>query len=174
MKKAFSFCILLLVTIKVARPQVPFERSNIGSCQRLTGDDIGTWGRLSPDGIVARSLQLEEDDGVEVRIVEIEIVCEAAGQRRDTISSISVIVAYECRGGDCGNVTSNRTEQFQWDCTFGVNGDAFFPPRRIIGGNVRTQNLSGNLDTPLNESCAQCADPADGIPAYADTHCYRK
>lgn len=177
--KAFNFCVLVLVNVKVAHLQVPSGRSNIGSCGRLTADDIGRTDELSPGGLVALSLQDAEEDvgSVQVRIVDYNIVCEAAGLKRGTISSISVIVAYECSGGaGCvGTYRANRREQFQWDCVNDVLEESFSPPRRIsFPGSIRTQNLNSTMDTPLNESCAQCADPADGIPTDANTHCYCK
>lgn len=171
-----GLCMLLLVTGIVVNLQAqrPHERSNIGSCQKLTRDDLGRSDVLSAAGLVVQALQEVADGSVEVRIVGFNMVCEAAGLMRDTISSISVILTYECVGTVCGSMLSNRTEQFQLDCFKGldVDGASFRPPRLAFGGNIRTQDPNGTLDTPLDEQCGQCAAP-DGIPTDPSTHCWR-
>ena len=165
--------IILLLIIAEAYLQETGGRNNIGSCARLRRTDFGTWEAPSDRGIVAQSLQLD-NGGTEdsVRVLEVSILCEAAGLRRDTVSSISALVTYECNGTTCGEAPVNRTEQFQLDCFSDVNGDSFFP-LRVEFGTVRAPDPSSTHDTPRNSRCGLCADPStSGIATETSTYCF--
>jgi hypothetical protein len=155
-----------------AQLQTSHERSNIGSCPKLTRDDFGRSDILSAEGIVAKVLQNEVTE-VQVRIVEFNKVCEAAGLKKDTISSISAIITYEYADGPL-SAPINRTEQFQLDCTINIDGEGSFSPPRLLRGDVRTLIPNGTLDTALNNKCGECVDSTifhTGIDI--DTHCFR-
>ena len=165
--------ILLLATGEIAYSQ----RANIGSCEKLVKDDFGRSDTFSADGIVAEILQ---EDGmtstVQVRIDGFKIVCEVAGLMKGTISSISVIIAYQYNTSLMSSPL-NRTEQFQMDCVTSLNGNtaSFSPPMILLGGGVHTLEPNGTLETQLNEKCGICADPVI-IPnnrVEIDTHCFR-
>ena len=167
-----TLCILLLATGEIAYSQ---RAGNIGSCEKLMKGDFGRSDTFSAEGIVAEILQ-EDGMTAQVRIDGFKIVCEVAGLMRGTISSISVIIAYQSYR-NASLVPLNRTEQFQMDCVIGLDGNtaSFSPPMILFGGGVRTLEPNGTLETQLNEKCGICADPAI-IPDNAvemDTHCFR-
>lgn len=167
----FILCVLLLAASEVAYSQI----SNIGSCQKLTRDDFGRSDFLSADGIVAQILQNDEMT-IQVRIVGFNIVCEAAGLMKGTISSISVIITYEHLDTATTSPPMNRTEQFQMDCAIRLNGSASFsPPVVLLGGGLHTVEPNGTLDTELNDNCGSCADPTifQDTEVDIDTHCFR-
>ena len=171
-----TLCILLLAAGEIAYSQ---RAGNIGSCEKLMKDDFGRSDTFSADGIVAEILQEDGMTAGQVRIDGFKIVCEVAGLMRGTISSISVIIAYQYTNTSLMSSPLNRTEQFQMDCVNGLNDNtaSFSPPMILLGGGVRTLEPNGTLETQLNEKCGICADPAI-IPdidntVEIDTHCFR-
>ena len=104
-----------------------------------------------------------------VRILEFAVVCLSTGLARNTFSSISVIVRYECEGTSCGSVEAvNRTDQFDFDCT---TEGGILPPTLEGDISIRTPDPNGTLQTALDEKCGRCYN-GPGVDPF--THCAGK
>lgn len=156
-----------------------------GECARLQVADLGTFDRLSTNGLVAHSFGIG-DAGVQpqlVRILSYQLVCEAFGLRRGTISSTSAIVTYECEGVRCTDshagsyVRRNRTDQFNFDCISRNGISSFFPPQTRVRRYLRTPAATKQLQISVNTRCGVCIHPSTA-PTYSDadedTHCICK
>ena len=150
------------------------------SCAPITVGDLGNTTDFSDVGLVPRAATPagETGDGVPVRIMDYNIVCDASGMNRSTSSFVSVVVQFQCDFpsgtgtlADC-DANTNVTRQYQFSCISGEwNG--------VISGNdlfVQTLNPTATLTTPLNNQCRRCIDDQQSINPNIDntTHCDRK
>lgn len=173
-----AILIVLLLSITLCNTQlIPVTTPFFSNCPMLTGAELGNQEMLSIEGLVALALfGIEQPDDPMVRILDYQIVCESAGLFRNTASSVSVIVEFECQTVSCegsnANTPVNRTEQFQFDCSEILPGrieyQSFTSPFR------RTREPNGSLDTALDDRCGLCIDPRAGLPADPNTHCVGK
>ena len=144
----------------------------MGDCTRSDLSSLlGSRTGFEREGMVARALyNMDRDPGPLdlplVRIISFWEVCEVPGLRRDTISSISMMIRYKCIGAvsiGCTSTSRNRREQFSFDCVIRNNGmgpASFYPPTSI--GVVRTlQPYNGQPwpQGPQEDSCGLCLNP---------------
>ena len=142
--------------------QTPTLRNGVSSCARPSQDIFGSFDSAGSDGgIVAR--YFGAGDGGEtpetVRIVAVNMVCEASGLTNDSLSSISAIVQYECLDSGCGGMNMIFTDQYRLDCIEDSGVTSF---SSVVNGNVRTaaaDGVVGTLTTPLDVQCSQCVSP---------------
>ena len=161
----------------MAHTQLSTQRRDVGDCAELAIADLGNISEFSEAGIIAQSRTVGDTPGgvVQFRVLvrNFSIVCTSSGSRRDTISSISLIVEYEtCPINTVGTCASpiSQTEQFQYDC--GTDDD-FLPPTKVIGGvsAARTETPTGTFSTTRMDQCGECAQPAANFFPDPDTHC---
>ena len=159
------FSILPSVQLQVT----PRLRSGVSNCERPSDDLFGNFDpEGSSDGLVAAAY-INSDPSPIVRIINISIVCEASGSTRDTISSLSAIVIYECLTV-CGERNSNITEHLRWDCLV-EDGVASFSGVR--SGDIRNP-ANGVIGTPLMDQCGQCVLPTSLANSDPATFCLGK
>ena len=144
----------------------PRPRSGVSSCERPSVDLFGSFDPAgSSDGLVAAAYI--NSDPI-VRIINISIVCEASGSTRDTISSLSAIVIYECLTVCERN--RNITEHLRWDCLVDDDVASFSSVR---GGDIRNP-ANGTIGTPLMDQCGQCVPPTPLFNSDPATFCLGK
>ena len=97
------------------------------ACERITVDDLGRSDMLENTGLVATILTPsgEGENAVDVRILNITIVCEAQHRMQDRYRYTSVIVSFNClttdaRVPECANSSVVNTEQFDLGCNGGM------------------------------------------------------
>ena len=165
--------------------QTPTPTFDRGSCPPLQLSNLGSVSQFTStitinDGLLPSALQIGTP---EVSAFDFHVVCEVAGRTRGTVSAVSFVVDYECSGDDCSESpldtpAVNLTEQFQFNCTLEfLEAGAFVGNDNYdtLNGVVRTQNPLAGFDTPLNDHCGLCVDPAAGlVEADPVTHCIRK
>jgi hypothetical protein len=162
----------MLVTFRVTNQQPSAQRSGISSCTIPTLDELGRSDMLSTHGLVAASFEAADGGGREpqqVRIIDFSVVCESSGVVRGSISSISLVINFECVGTICGNEVSNRTEQFQYDCFAYTT-----PPllNKSLGRRVRSLSTTATLMTTPMKKCGDCSEEVvGGIVPDPVTHC---
>ena len=152
---------VLLLTVSVAHSQTPTPRSNVGSCPPVTSS-LGSNMTLTTMGLVSASIDQgnSASDVSLVRILDSQLVCEAAGLRRDTISSFSVVVRFECQGIFCGTADAGAgsfTRYLSLDC----NQDDTFTMTSVQRGDELTLPMVANpLNISLNNRCGECTQLA--------------
>lgn len=184
MRTLATAIVALFSTIAPVLCQNPIPTSFRGSCLPITLQDLGSNETLSSIGLLPRALRdqlsVQEPD---VRVFDFHVVCETAGEMRGTVSSVSLIVDFECRGAACrgvspNNTVVNSTEQIQFNCTFSTFEVGNSPPFYqdfFLNGMLRTDNPTGTFLTPLDNRCGFCSDPTSiSLPADPDTHCVGK
>lgn len=166
------------------------EKTNagFGDCARLQAAELGTYDRLTFNGLVAQSFG-GGDAGIEpqlVRIISHQTVCEVFGLRRGTFAGTSAIVTYECEGVRCGDsgahkhIRVNRTDHFHFACLnqHGGTGSYFPPETGARDIRVRTPATSNRLQISVDTRCGRCADPVTSGSSFTmgdiDTHCICK
>ena len=87
-----------------------FADAQSQSCPRITINDLGSTTEFSMEGLVARGI-VPQSGGhsfstVTVRIRNFAIVCDAAGDRINTSSFVSVVVEFQC---NFSSIISNLT-----------------------------------------------------------------
>jgi hypothetical protein len=171
--------VLLSIFIALAASQEPSLSPGSGSCLPLVVDDLGSTTMRGmneqPFGIVRSALSVPELGPPEVVILDFNIVCESAGLTRDTASSVSVVVTFECTGsslqcagGGAGPV--NLTQQFTFRCAEIINLVTYEPLFIPVPFITRT-NPVASLDTLPDTQCGLCLDPSNGMPVDDVTHC---
>ena len=147
----------------------PKPRSGVSNCERPSVDLFGSFDPAgSSDGLVAAAY-INSNPSPIVRIINISIVCEASGSTRDTISSLSAIVIYECLTV-CGRRNHSLTEHLRWDCLV-EDGVASFSSVR--SGDIRNP-ANGTIGTPLMDQCGQCVFPTSLFNSDPATFCLGK
>ena len=138
-------------------------------CQRITGSDLGSSNSPSQSGLIAQSFVAVGGDNVAapfIQILAFHIVCEAAGNQRNTYRYASLIANY----------TSNSQaalSQFDYQCTSsGVWGS------NVAGSSVGviTSPPDADFTTRLRQDCGICVNPVRSQFGNTDfvTHCLRK
>ena len=143
--------------------------------------DVGTYDEHTTEGIVAWHQPTGDAslaDVGHIKILNATIVCEAPGLKKNTVSSLSLVVHWECisPGWGCSGPTGEVmqfTGQIAVDCVVRNRNDpesvAWYPPRSVGSGF----NLVGPLHprVPAPGPCGLCYD-ADTVPAhlYPDTY----
>ena len=165
--------IVLLVWLELASAQSQ-------SCPLITINDLGSTTEFSNDGLVARGIIPVGDtssQGIFVRIMDFNIVCNASGDRINTSSFVSVVVELQCNSTsthstliECDGSTT-ITRQYQFQCVE-QNGQPVWGT--IVSGSnqfVQTLNPIATLSTPLASQCRRCIDDLQSSRADPTTHC---
>ena len=153
------------------------------SCPLITIDDLGSTTEFSTDGLVARAIVPpgEAAASVAVRIRNFTKVCDAAGDRINTSSFVSVVVELQCNSQSaepsltvCNDPNTIVTRQYQFQC-IEQNGQPVWGTT-VAGSNlfVQTLNPTATLSTPLSNQCRRCIDDQQSSRADPTTHCDRE
>ena len=157
-----------------------FSNARSDSCPPITINDLGTTTEFASGGLVSRGLVPPNETNaiIPVRVRNFTIVCDAAGDRMNTSSFISVVVEFHCDFQSsttsltvCSNPSTIVTRQYQFEC-IEQNG----PPvwSTIVSGSnlfVQTVNPTATLATPLANQCRRCIDDQQSSRADPTTHC---
>ena len=142
--------VILAVSVTNIYSQVPELRRNISSCTPLTLEDLGSRESLSSVGLVARANARDGEIPV-VKILEHQVVCEASGLTRGSVSATSVVVRFE------------TIQYINIDCNeqAGRSEGSFLEPQPTvqIGRTINPANLSSLMLT-TNTMCGLCSDNA--------------
>ena len=178
-KVKHPFILLLALMSKFADAQSQ-------SCPLITISDLGSTTEFSTEGLVARAIVpsgVHTFSTVPVRIRNFAIVCDAAGDRINTSSYVSVVVEFQCNFSSiisnltvCNDPSTIVTRQYQFQCTE-QNGQPIWAT--IVAGNnffVQTLNPTATLSTPLADQCRRCIDDQQSLNSRIDptTHCNRE
>ena len=104
-----------------------FADAQSHSCPRITINDLGSTTEFSTEGLIARTIALQSGgqhfSTVPVRIRNFAIVCDAAGDRINTSSFVSVVVEFQCDFDNaissltvCNDPRTIVTRQYQFQC----------------------------------------------------------
>ena len=120
------------------RPIVTQRRQYTGDCTYSNlVSELGRRDDLSQTGMVKYALSKSvKDTAPSVQIINHTIVCQSVGTKRNTISSVSMVVHYACMqssGKICPQALESRTEQFNFECLNRDNGHSSFYPSASIG-----------------------------------------
>lgn len=166
----FLIYVLLYFSGIKAQPLLPPE---LMLCPPITIDDLGNTTAFTTDGLIARALffnvvNLEfNGDNVPTLILDYRVLCESAGMLRNTISSFSALVTYQCDANTFGCDRSNQTDQFQFSCQ--ENDWAIF-----VGLDDRfviTFDQTATFSTEPNDRCSMCIDDRQDANSNEITHC---
>ena len=160
-----------------------FTDAQTQSCPRITINDLGSTTEFSTEGLIARAIVPPGNtvDSVPVRIRNFAIVCDAAGDRINTSSFVSVVVEFQCnfQGGTssltvCNDPSTIVTRQYQFQC-IEQNGQPVWGTT-VAGSNLFIQTLdpTATLSTPLADQCRRCIDDQQSSRADPTTHCDRE
>ena len=162
-----------------------FADAQSQSCPRITINDLGSTTEFSTEGLIARGIVDPPGDdtvsSVPVRIRNLAIVCDAAGDRINTSSYVSVIVEFQCNFQSatssltvCNDSNAIVTRQYQFQC---IEQNGQFIWATIVSGSnlfVQTLNPTATLSTPLADQCRRCIDDQQSSRADPTTHCDRE
>ena len=150
------------------------------ACNRLTTTDLGRSDMLDPSGLISEILTPggESASKITVRVIEINIVCEAQHRTQNRYRYTSVVVSFNCfstdaRVSECASSSVVNTEQFDFGCVSG----AWSPNILTVSTAARTANPTATLSTALDTSCILCVNPSNPearfLPTSVDsvTHC---
>ena len=150
------------------------------ACNRLTTTDLGRSDMLDPSGLISQILTPsgEVTSNPTVRVIEINIVCEAQHRIQDRYRYTSVVVSFNCfttdaRVPECANSSVVHTEQFDFGCVSGT----WSPNILTVSTAARTTNPIATLSTGLDTDCILCINPnnteVEFLPSPVDsvTHC---
>ena len=161
-----------------------FSNARSQSCPSITINDLGSTTEFSTNSIVARAILPpgEAASNVPVRIRDFTLVCDAAGNRINTSSFVSVVVEFQCDFPSstsasltvCSDPSTVVTRQYQFQCTE-ENGQPVWGTL-VSGSNlfVQTLNPTATLSTPLADQCRRCIDDQQSSRADPTTHCDRE
>ena len=154
------------------------------SCPLITIDDLGSTTEFSTQGLIAWGISLntgEAEPSISVRIRNFTKVCDAAGDRINTSSFVSVVVEFQCDFQSvsfnlavCSNSSTIVTRQYQFQC---IEDDGQPVWSTIVSGSnlfVQTLNPTASLSTPLAVQCRRCIDDQQSSRADPTTHCDRE
>ena len=150
------------------------------ACEKITTDDLGRSDMLQNTGLVAAILTPTGEAGnlVAVRILSMNIVCEAQHEMQDRYRYTSVVVSFNCLATDdrvpeCANSSVVLTEQFDLGCTV----SAWSRNILTVSTAARTANPNATLSTGLDSGCILCINPSNpeamffSSPVDSVTHC---
>ena len=170
-KETYPFILLLAL--------MSFADVQSQSCPRITINDLGNITEFSNQGLVSRGIG--PIDSVPVRIKNFAIVCDAAGDRINTSSYVSVVVEFQCDFQSatsslnvCSNSSTIVIRQYQFQC-IEQNGQPVWGAT-VDRSNffVQTLNPTATLSTPLADQCRRCIDDQQSSRADPTTHCDRE
>jgi hypothetical protein len=160
-----------------------FSNAQSQLCPLITISDLGSITEFSDQGLVARAIVPpgESIPSVPVRVRNFTKVCDAAGERINTSSFVSVVVEFHCdflSGNQelsvCSDPSTVVTRQYQFQC-IEQNRQPVWDT--VVSNNVlfvQTLNPTATLSTPLVDTCRRCIDNEQS-PSRAsinpDTHC---
>jgi hypothetical protein len=171
---------LLLVWLGLAGH---YRLASAQSCSLITIDDLGSTTEFSSNGLIARGIVPPGEPGlnVPVRISNFTKVCDAAGERINTSSFVSVVVEFHCDFDSalsslavCSDPNSIVTRQYQFQC-IEQNGQPTWDT--IVSSSslfIQTLNPTATLSTPLANRCRRCIDDQQSSRADPTTHCDRE
>ena len=145
-RRLFTLIAILYITLlsKVAYSQ--------DACERIIVDDLGRSDMLKKTGLVATILTPSGESGtmVNVRILNMTIVCEAQHRMQDRYRYTSVVVSFNCfstdtRVPECADSSVVLTEQF----AFGCDGGAWTSNILTVSTEARTANPTATLSSGL-------------------------
>jgi hypothetical protein len=159
-----------------------FSNAQSQLCPLITISDLGSITEFSDQGLVARAIVPpgESTPSLPVRIRDFTKVCDAAGERINTSSFVSVVVEFHCdftNGNQdlavCSNPSNVVTRQYQFQC-IELNGQPAFST--VVSSSslyVQTLTPTATLSTPLANQCRRCIDNQQSSrPGInPDTHC---
>ena len=127
-------------------------------CAPLTVQDLGSTTEFSRDGLIARSIIFDAAIvRIPIRILNYKILCEATGILRNTASSVSVLVEFQCEGLGASRSCDRRTRitrQFQFGCSRSRNVFDFESSDPVNISPIAT------FDTELDTSCLSASTEA--------------
>ena len=175
-KERYHFILLLAL--------MAFADAQSHSCPRITINDLGSTTEFSTEGLIARAIIPSGGHGFStfpVRIRSFAIVCDAAGDRINTSSFVSVVVEFQCNFQSatssltvCNDSNAIVTRQYQFQC---IEQNGQFIWATIVSGSnlfVQTLNPTATLSTPLADQCRRCIDDQQSSRADPTTHCDRE
>ena len=171
-ERTYPFILLLVL--------MSFADAQSQSCPCITINDLGSTTEFSNEGLLARAIETTVST-VPVRIRNFAIVCDAAGDRINTFSFVSVVVEFQCDFQSvipsltvCNDSSTIVTRQYQFQC-IEQNGQPVWAT--IVSGSnlfVQTLNPTATLSTPLADKCRRCIDDQQSSRADPTTHCDRE
>ena len=175
-KRTHPFMLLLVL--------MSFADAQSQSCPRITISDLGSITEFSDQGLVARAIVPSGDNAVStipVRIRNFAIVCDAAGDRINTSSFVSVVVEFQCNFQSaissltvCNDPNTIVTRQYQFQC---IEQNRQRVWATIVSGSnlfIQTLNPTATLSTPPVDTCRRCIDDQQSSRADNTTHCDRE
>jgi hypothetical protein len=175
---------LLLIWLGLAGYRLASAQSQ--SCPLITIDDLGSTTEFSSNGLIARGIVPPGESGlnVPVRIRNFTIVCDAAGDRINTSSFVSVVVEFHCNFASaqtslavCNDTDNVVTRQYQFQC-IEQNGQPTWDTTVSSSSLfIQTLNPNATLSTPLNNQCRRCIDDQQSTNRPSidpTTHCDRE
>ena len=154
--------------------------SSQDACMRLNAADLGRTDMLEASGLISNILRpAGEATNPAVRVIEINIVCEAQHMMKDRYRYTSVVVSFNCESTDirlhpeCANSAVVNTEQFDLGCS----GGQWTADILSVNNEARTMDPNATLTTELDTGCRFCINPdhpsVGSIPGPVDnvTHC---
>ena len=159
-----------------------FADAQSHSCPRITINDLGSITEFSTEGLIVRGIVDPQGDdtvsSVPVRIRNFTTVCDAAGDRINTSSFVSVVVELQCNFQSatssltvCNDSSTIVTRQYQFQC---IEQNGKIGWGTIVSGSnlfVQTLNPTATLSTPLADQCRRCIDDQQSSRGDPTTHC---
>ena len=175
-KRTHPFILLLAL--------MSFTDAQSQSCPRITISDLGSTTEFSDRGLVARAIVPSGGNAVStvpVRIGNFAIVCDAAGDRVNTSSFVSVVVEFQCNFQSaissltvCNDPNTTVTRQYQFQC---IEQNRQRVWATIVSGSnlfIQTLNPTATLSTPPVDTCRRCVDDQQSSRPDPTTHCDRE
>ena len=176
--KMFRRLLPLIVVYITLLSKVAYSQD---ACERITVDDLGRSDMLENTGLVASVITPpgEAGNAVNVKILNMTIVCEAQYMMQDRYRYTSVVVSFNCfvvddpRVPECNDSSVVNTEQFDFGCVSG----AWTPNILTVSDAARTTNPNATLSTGLDTGCILCVNPSNSEamflsnPVDRATHC---
>jgi hypothetical protein len=153
------------------------------SCSLIAIDDLGNTAEFSEQGLIARAIVPPGASipSIPVRIMYFTKVCDAAGDRINTSSFVSVVVQFQCNFTSaeaslavCSDPNNVVTRQYQFQCAEQNGQPAWGTIVSSSSSFAQTLNPTATLSTPLVDTCRRCIDDQQSSRADPATHCDRE
>lgn len=134
-----SLLLVYCCTIELVSSQNYCDRlPNNAELERLIADTLRTSDASTPPDIT---------------VLEVNYVCLASGRLRDTFTTFSAVVRYNCVGVRC---PQSNVSQFEFGCLRGTWSN------RVLGRteNLRTNVADASLNSPNRTDCSFCFSPS--------------
>lgn len=169
-------CVDIFLMVCLGLTYFPNAQGLSYGCPPITLEDLGSTSELSTEGLIARSIYYPYGRyPIPSRISRYAVLCDSSGNRRNTSSSVSVLVEYRCRVrfpagrlAHCDGNT-NSTWQFCYRCE---SGDVW-----SLCPLAAFKEPTAQFTTAAKNRCRLCTDPqsAGGLLEYdRDTQCLGK